>query len=138
MPVVLILALVLALVGCKDESGQEADQKAAEEVQKKEQLIQELQQKEQLIQSLSDERKARLRTLRLLGFIVLSGGSVAVLVWANRPSAFVNRPSGNEGHTPMIQPQWQDVRHLPNRGRIIEIPRTQAPHPQHRPRQNKL
>ena len=103
MRTVFVLALVLTLVGCQDEKKSAAASKAAREAI----------QREQKARRESDERKARLRTIRVVGFIVLSSGAVAVLVFTGRPPT--------SSHIVPMTPEWRDrIGQTPMR-RIIEV-----------------
>lgn len=116
---VLIMALGLSLVGCQKD---DEDRQAQEEAERQERKAREEReaQEEKEATRLSEERKARLRTMRVLGFVVLSGGAVILLVWTNRSSPQTDRTYGS---TSLPNPtQWRDARQRPTRSRIIDIP----------------
>ena len=105
MRIAMILIIALALAGCEEKS------ESAK--------IKEAEMKEKAALRQSEERRARLRTMRVLGFVVLSGGAVFALVWLGRPIPYVDRATGGPMRPP--EPDWRDARPSPASRRIIDV-----------------
>ena len=109
----LILAL-LVLGGCRDDRSAKGSSKASEAAR----IEHEVERRVGIIERELKLRQARLHTIRVAGFILLSGGAVALLVWCHR----------SRGLSPFRTPErllpvarWLD--HYPVAGnRIIDPP----------------
>ena len=101
----MILVLMLSLAGCQDE--RESTKTKEAEMREKAVIRQ------------SEERQARMRTLRVLGFVILSSGAVFALVWLGRPVSSVDRSTGSQMRLP--ETNWRDIHPKPAQSRIIDI-----------------
>lgn len=104
MPVHLILVLLLSLSGCKEESPppRPKDQAAQLEAARRERAA--IRQSEDLRQ--------HFQTLRVIGFIILAGGAVTLLVWTEiRENRSRHIGSGYQTSRPLDRtPQGSGVR----------------------------
>jgi hypothetical protein len=78
---IILPAFLLLLSGCRDDTAAARAAKAAEEARIDREVAKRVSGKRQA----SAERKDMLHTIRLTGFIVLTGGAVTGLVWLRRP-----------------------------------------------------
>jgi len=125
-----ILMILLLLTGCNDDSSATQSSKAAEAAR----IEKEVARRVEAARYESIVRNSRLRTIRVVGFIILAGGAVAGLIWLrNRRSP--EHPSLHSRHPGTQPPLWDD--HYPSgNGRVIDFPPGpasprpgQAPHP---------
>ncbi len=68
----------------------------------------------------SEIRAERLRTLRIVGFLVLSGGALGTIIWCGWPRDAPGGPAAGG-------PSSQILRHPPRGGRVIDL--RQPPRP---------
>lgn len=106
-----LLIISLLLPGCRDERKSPAADKIDKEVARRVEVA-----KSELK---IEERSRRLRTVRIVGFVFLSAGSVACLVWLGRPRS--PNPYGRSEPSRIIPPpQWRDLR-PPRKGRVLDL-----------------
>lgn len=124
MPTFLIAGLLLTLVGCEEKSKTPARRRDPAREAEIARLRAEM---ERRIEEARDEhtiRMARMRTIRITAFVLLTGGAVTWFILIHRPAGTWSLLSGISRPTePTTRPQWQD--HLPlarGPGRIIEVP----------------
>ena len=137
VPITILIALALALSGCQENRKppprRRDDAKAAEIARLKDEM-------ERRVREARDEhllRAARLRTIRITAFVLLTGGAVTWFILIHRPAR--NWPSGSSmNSTASTRPQWSD--HIPaanEQGRVFDMPQASGPaedHPTTRPR----
>ena len=116
----IILPIVsLMLPSCRDD-GKSAKSRAADKIEKEVARRVEVAKKELG----TEERGRRLKTIRIVGFIFLSTGSAACLVWLSRPR--LSDPYGRAAPSRIIPPpQWRDFR-PPRKGRVLDLGSTPA------------
>ena len=108
----MMLAALLLLSGCPQE---EAKPSRAEEARiEKEVAVRVAVAKEEL-----KIQKSRLKTIRVVGFILLAGGALGGLIWLQRNHAYTP-PQPHERTLQM--PSWRDYWALPST-RVLELPR---------------
>lgn len=125
-----ILMILLLLTGCNDDSPTQSS-KAAEAAR----IEKEVARRVEAARYESIVRNSRLRTIRVVGFIVLAGGAVTGLIWLKN-RRFPEHPALHSRHPGMQSPPlWND--HYPSgNGRVIDFPPGpanprpgQTPHP---------
>jgi len=127
MPVILLMAILLCLGGCKGSTWGSGQSKQAEiEARQKAEAV--ARQKVEQAARESNERRDRLHTLRIVAFVVLAGGAVAVIAWARQPAprpVFDNLPGRTPPEQrPVSQPiLMNDSTHPRGEGRVIDLPR---------------
>lgn len=123
-PLILLITLAVLLFACEEDqksSGRRRDDNKATEIAR---LKAEM---ERRVSKASNEhalRAARLRTIRITAFVLLTGGAVTWIILIHRHARNGPAVSGvARSSVPAIRPQWSD--HLPpssGRSRVIEIP----------------
>ena len=122
---IILPAFLLLLSGCRDDKAAARAAKAAEEARIEREVAKRVSGKRQA----SAERKDMLHTIRLTGFIVLTGGAVTGLVWLRRPGGAGSvRQSVSHQQRPLRQ-TYDHHPVLP--GRILDIQQP-APPSRHR------
>ena len=124
-PILLLtMAMALAVCGCRDErkpsTRRQSDSNAAEIARLKVEM-------ERRVREARDEhalRAARLRTIRIAAFVLLTGGAVTWIILIHRMARNTAPLSGIAGSTVVpIRPQWSDyIPPASGRSRVIEIP----------------
>ena len=114
----ILLAAVLLLCGCpKDESATKPS-KAEQARIEKEVATRVAAAKEDM-----KVQKDRLKTIRVVGFILLAGGALGGLIWLQRNRAYVPPQPGERN---LQMPTWLDHFTLPST-RVLDLPQ----HPSH-------
>lgn len=122
IPIAILIVLALALGGCEEDRKSPArrrdDARAAEIARLKVEM-------ERRIREARDEhllRAARLRTIRITAFVILTGGAVTWFILIHRQAR--SWPTGQSMNiTASTRPRWFDYL-LPTsgQGRVIELP----------------
>jgi hypothetical protein len=127
MPVILLMAILLCLGGCNGSTWGTGQSKQSEiEARQKAEAV--ARQKVEQAARESNERRDRLHTLRIVAFVVLAGGAVAVIAWASQPAprpvfdSLPVRPLPEQ--RPVSQPLLLNDSTRPRgEGRVIDLPR---------------
>jgi len=119
----ILLIALLSLTGCRDEEAAARAAKAAEEARIEREVARRVVKERKALA----EREPLLRTIRVVGFVVLTGGAVAGLVWLRRPRASIHAGS-NTSNYQTLPPQTND--HYPvNPGRVLDLRPQSQPSP---------
>jgi hypothetical protein len=103
----LLIAALFLMSSCRDDP---PSNKATEEAR----IQTEVARRVKVVESDLKIRQHRLRTIRIVGFVVLLGGAVTGLVWVRRPRLTFNPSS-------LPRPKnWTD-HHPPGEGRVIDL-----------------
>ena len=110
-PIIAMLIAVM-LAGCHNDQSAGKSAKSAEEQRIEKEVVRRV----ELAGTAAKARQSTLHTVRLVGFLLLAGGSVAALVWLRQPRSRMPDPGTRTFHPP----QWQD-HHPPRTGRVIDF-----------------
>jgi hypothetical protein len=121
------LILLVLMTGCREDSGKGSSSEAAR-------IEREVSQRVKQAGIESTERQTRMRTWRTLGFIVLTGGAVAGLLWVRNPNSPA-LPGRSVLSQAIRRPLWSD-QPPPRAGRVIDLNPSAfpPPHPARRKR----
>jgi len=109
----LMLAALLLLCGCpKDESDSKPSRAEQARIEKEVATRVAVAKEEMKVE------KSRLKTIRLVGFILLAGGALCGLVWLQRNHSYFP-PQPQERHLQM--PSWRDYWAIPST-RVLDLP----------------
>jgi hypothetical protein len=124
---IILLIALLSLTGCRDE---EAEARAAKTAKVAEEARIALEVSRRVVtqrQALAD-RRVMLQTIRIVGFIALTGGAVSGLIWVRQ-----QRGSSRSGTSISVQhempPLANDHYPVPT-GRVLDLPSPSSPSPQ--------
>lgn len=118
---IILPAFLLLLSGCRDDKAAARAAKAAEETRIEREVAKRVSGKRQA----SAERKDMLHTIRLTGFIVLTGGAVTGLVWLRRPQGVGSVGQGVSHHQTLPRETYEHHSVLP--GRILDMQQPSPP-----------
>jgi len=118
----ILLMVLLMLPGCRDD---EAADKAAEEAK----IEREVSRRVVTERKELSERKPMLRTVRVVGFIVLTGGAVFGLMWLRHQR--VSNPVGSRASNYQTPPPQANEHYPVPRGRVLDL---RTPSPRNQPR----
>lgn len=123
----ILLALLLALPGCKEDRSATKPSKAAEATR----IEKEVARRVEAAKLESTVRTSRLQTIRLVGLVVLAGGAVGGLVWLRQSRLTPQPPQQllNQGGELPLRTDHYPLRS----GRVIDFPRHPANHGQEQP-----
>jgi len=122
MKEVILLVLILLLNSClEDESG---SAKSAEAKKFEKAVAQRVEKEVEVIKTDLKVWQTRMHTIRMVGFIVLTGGAVGSLIWLQRNHSY-NPGQEPERQLQIARPRWWD-HYAPRAGRILEL-QPQAP-----------
>jgi len=116
---ILLLAALLMLGGCDDDSRTHKSSKSAEEARIEKEVVLRVAVVEQNLHV----QQARMHTYRTLGFIVLAGGAIGGLIWLQRHRPF-NPAQPRDRRLQM--PEWRDHYGVPDT-RILDMPSPASP-----------
>jgi len=132
----ILLMTLLVLPGCRDDKAKDRAARATKAAQEA-RIEREVAKRVSTERLASTERKARLHTIRVIGFIVLTGGTVSWLVWLqNHRGSNPVRLSASNQHA--LPPQAYD--HYPVKpGRVLDLQQPSPPtrHRRKRRRRNR-
>ena len=114
----LLLAALLVLGGCRDEPSDSDQSSKASKAAQAARIEKEVVKRVALVEKDLRVRQTRMHTIRLVGFIMLAGGAVAGLVWLQSRRSFnlMQDPQSS-----VRRPEWND--HYPvASARILELP----------------
>ncbi|MEO8613777.1 MAG: hypothetical protein ABI600_01440 [Luteolibacter sp.] len=116
----ILIVVLIILTGCRDDETAASRKKSAEI----ERFDQELTGRVETERLELSERKIRLHTFRVVGFIVLTGGAVSGLIWLRQQR--VSNPVGNRASNYQTPPTQANDHYPVPPGRVLDL-RTSLP-----------
>ncbi|MEY3898440.1 MAG: hypothetical protein RLZZ214_3962 [Verrucomicrobiota bacterium] len=120
---IILIVTVLMLGGCRDEPSSSKSAEAAR-------IEREVKRRVEVVEKGLKVRQTRLHTIRTTAFVLLAGGSIALLVWLQRQHG-LHPTSTSERLAPVTR--WLDHYAVSSSARVIE---THPPEPQEGQRRN--